>query len=524
MMDPFAGNTTFSGNGTLIGNSTIIGNSTLFGNSNFLENNTSEYIKVRDDCSCWANYPNEICQCLKFYNFKSSEYIQDEPCPEIRPYISAISPVPGVCFDFKQNKVLYQDQATARIFHLVKMSNKSEIESFEELYNPDEPNCDPNKVFNYYEKLAGTNSLVTVIVVICFMLCLFGMVLNAVIIYIIKYHSRASRTSNVYLFHLSVSDFLMLAVLLAPLLQKLFRSWPFGHDNSKLGNLLCSLYHFGDMCQSLSVSLFILAIAADRLFLVLNNTKMRSIKISKVVSYSIWAISISFSSAGPIHELWYSFQQKEFFDEILNKNSTRYLYESEKTYMRKGRVANNFEMYGHQTPICELISDGMWGRLHSPLMFGLHILVPLPLCLICYVVLVYRVKQFTRTHSAMKSYEILVVKQTCAAMLAYVVCWMPFYVLVTVQSKKPCLMFESWFKILLESSVFLSYLQSCSNPFLYAAMSDEFRKDFCQRFLDFEMTSSAGQRGPVEPRPGTQETLLKTTKNTPNTDYEQDNL
>jgi hypothetical protein len=127
--------------------------------------------------------------------------------------------------------------------------------------------------------------------------------------------------------------------------------------------------------------------------------------------------------------------------------------------MRKGRVANNYEMYGHQTPICELISDGMWGRLHSPLMFGLHILVPLPLCLICYVVLVYRVKQFTRTHSAMKSYEILVVKQTCAAMLAYLVCWMPFYVLVTVQSEKPCLMFESWFKILLESSVFLSYRQ-----------------------------------------------------------------
>ena len=406
--------------------------------------------------NCTCPYSPQICDC-SYQNFIPTP---DKLCPDIKPWIIGIPPIQGVCLDQKENKLTYSDDQTARMFHLLQYSNKSMVEGFENMYDPLATNCDPEKVSNYYDKLNGTNSLVTVIVVISFMLCLFGMVLNGVIIYIIRFYSkngRTNRTSNVYLYHLSVSDFLMLAVLLAPLLQKLFRSWPFGGANSRIASFMCSLYHIGDMSMSLSVALFILAIAADRLWLVLNNTKMRGLKFSKMLSYSIWGVSIGFSLAGVIQEYWYSFQVVEDFDENENKTIFRKMYESEKVYMRKGKIANNYEMYGIQTPICELVSDGKWGRLHSPLMFGLHILVPLPLCLICYVILVSKVKQFTRNHREMKSYEILVVKQTCAAMMAYVVCWLPFYVLVTIQGKKPCLMFESWFKILLESSVFLSY-------------------------------------------------------------------
>lgn len=56
-------------------------------------------------------------------------------------------------------------------------------------------------------------------------------------------------------------------------------------------------------------------------------------------------------------------------------------------------------------------------------------------------------------------------------------------------------------------------------------MSDEFRKDFCDRFLSFELTTSSvnNNRPPADNiQQGTQETLLKT-KTTPNT-YVQDEL
>lgn len=151
----------------------------------------------------------------------------------------------------------------------------------------------------------------------------------------------------------------------------------------------------GDMSQSLAVALFILAIAADRLWLVLNNTKMRSPEVAKIVVYFVWTFSIGASLVGPVHEYtieingtksiaaliffssfcsyschWYTFQTVPD-----GENSTRGLWESEKVYMRKGRVANNYDTYGHQTPICELISGGAWDRLHAPMMFAVHILI-----------------------------------------------------------------------------------------------------------------------------------------------------
>ena len=110
----------------------------------------------------------------------------------------------------------------------------------------------------------------------------------------------------------------------------------------------------------------------------------------------------------------------------------------------------------------------------------LFYLAPIFLITICYVIIFKEIKR--RNNTQMNTHrlnEVKLVRTTFVIIVVFLVCWTPFvclsgYVLVTayVTGTRPK---ESWYYAAIKS---LAYLNSATNPYIYAIFHSQFRKAF----------------------------------------------
>ena len=75
-------------------------------------------------------------------------------------------------------------------------------------------------------------------------------------------------------------------------------------------------------------------------------------------------------------------------------------------------------------------------------------------------------------------YEKILVKRTCWLLGVFLISWTPFYLLKVIISYDECKLVENAYVHSLQKYFTkLGYIGSCINPFLYAMLTDDFRKD-----------------------------------------------
>ena len=170
-------------------------------------------------------------------------------------------------------------------------SNEAAFYFYYQIYR-DLHNCNEEHLSEYMLRLTNGASFNIISQIVYFMICFFGLVLNILTVYIFLKYSNRKKTSNIYLVHLSVTDMLFLLHLLPIQVQHILERWPFN-------NFICSITHSADLMQQIANSLFLSAIALDRLLLVFND-RLRTAISAWITASCIWFFTFCFSLL-PLH-------------------------------------------------------------------------------------------------------------------------------------------------------------------------------------------------------------------------------
>ncbi len=282
---------------------------------------------------------------------------------------------------------------------------------------------------------------------IVIMLCVLG---NFLVIVTVLTHQRLHNSTNFFILCLATTDFL-LGVLVLPFsgVLTLHTEWP-------LGPVFCNIYISMDVMLCTVSILTLFAISIDRYFAVTMPLKYQRKVTSRLVGQicgSIWIFSFVLAFI-PIHVGW-------------NSND--------------GYIQNYSE-----PKACVFMLNKIYVCLVS---FGTYFAPLIIMCAVYMKVLVITKRQvieinklskigFANDREAKKHVKLASdTKATitlASLVLAFAICWVPYFVLFTA---KPFVSKD--FNIHLDLFVlWLGYVNSCINPFLYAYYSTTFRNAF----------------------------------------------
>ncbi|KAM3923178.1 chemerin-like receptor 1 [Leptodactylus fuscus] len=265
--------------------------------------------------------------------------------------------------------------------------------------------------------------------VIFSMVCLLGTIGNGLVLWFCLF--RMEKTVNVVWFlNLAIADFTF-AMLLPFLITSIALDyhWPFG-------NFICRFtWFFLFLNMAISV-LQLTVISADRCICVVfpvwcHNHRTR--RLALIVVLVIWVVSITLSLPS-------------------------YIFRS--TVVGRDKISCNFQAGITWAPI---------------LRFVVFFLVPFLAIVLCYTVIVLRIKEksFIKTS---KPFKIIVVM-----VMAFFLCWFPynFCVLLGMFQLKNT---KDFLDIGIEVGTGLMLLNSCINPILYVLIGQDFKQKFCGSF------------------------------------------
>ena len=132
--------------------------------------------------------------------------------------------------------------------------------------------------------------------------------------------------------------------------------------------------------------------------------------------------------------------------------------------------------------------------IHYSIVLICFFLTPLIATLLSYK----RVAEVIRQHninasSSISSHEIKISKSLFAVVFAFMICWIPFWIIVVLRRFKLVATMPRSVELL---CMFLFYLSNAINPFIYAGMNPVFRKEFrnllcCGRNREFAVSFSS---------------------------------
>ncbi|XP_055494804.1 somatostatin receptor type 1-like [Leucoraja erinacea] len=297
------------------------------------------------------------------------------------------------------------------------------------------------------ERDAGT----VVIQFISAVVCLVGLVGNAMVIFVILRYAKMKTATNIYILNLAIADELFM--LSVPFLSAsaALQRWPFG-------SLMCRTVLSVDGINQFTSVFCLTVLSVDRYVAVVHPIKAaryRRPTIAKVINICVWVLSlivilpiIIFAGTAPSED---------------------------------GVVHCNFLWPHRSWSVAFVIYTSLLGFL-----------IPVFAICLCYVLIVVKMRvvalkagwqQRRRSEKKLTGMVLMVVA-------VFVICWMPFYV---VQLANIFLPLHSTVNQL---CLILSYANSCANPFLYGFLSDNFRRSF-QRILCFRWLEN-GSEEPVD--------------------------
>ncbi|XP_057237490.1 somatostatin receptor type 4 isoform X1 [Malurus melanocephalus] len=268
------------------------------------------------------------------------------------------------------------------------------------------------------------------------LVCLLGLLGNALVIFVILRYAKMRTATNIYLLNLAIADeLLMLSVPFAATAAAL-RRWPFGRALCRTVLGVDGLNMFG--------SVFCLAVLSlDRYIAVVHPLRAASYRrprVAKLVNGAVWLLALLAASPIPVF--------------------------AGTAVTRDGRAV-----------ACDLLwPSPAWAAAFVAYSSVLGFLLPVAAMALCYLLLAAKMRAVARGVGwrQRRRSEGKLTRLVVTVVAAFVVCWLPFYVVQLLSLLLPGRLDASAHN----ASLLLSYSNSCANPILYGLLSENFRHSF----------------------------------------------
>uniref|UniRef100_H3ABW9 Somatostatin receptor 5 n=2 Tax=Latimeria chalumnae TaxID=7897 RepID=H3ABW9_LATCH len=278
-----------------------------------------------------------------------------------------------------------------------------------------------------------------IIPLIYFVVCVVGLGGNTLVIHVVLWYAKMESVTNIYILNLAVADELFMLGLPFLAVQNALSYWPFG-------SLMCRLVMTVDGINQFTSIFCLTVMSIDRYLAVVHpvkSSKWRKPPVAKTVNATVWAVS--FVVVLPV----------VIFADVPAGMSTCNINWPEPATV--------------------------WQAAFIIYTATLGFFAPLTVICLCYLLIIIKVKSSGRkvraTSTKRKQSERKVTRMVVIVVVAFVFCWLPFYMLnivnlVATLPKDPSL-FGIYFFV-----VVLSYANSCANPIIYSFLSDNFKQGF----------------------------------------------
>ncbi|XP_011504928.1 PREDICTED: prolactin-releasing peptide receptor-like [Ceratosolen solmsi marchali] len=326
-------------------------------------------------------------------------------------------------------------------------------------------NCIDNSTTPFMEDFTTSNLAFKLIIGIfyasIFLLGFFG---NALVCFVVVRNRQMQTVTNLFITNLALSDVLLcvLAVPFTPLYTFL-GSWVFG-------DTLCHLVPYAQGVSIYISTLTLTSIAIDRFLVILYPFRPRmKICMCQSIIIAIWIVALLLT-------LPYGLYMQPQSDERNNEN--RYCEEA--------------------------WPDEPFRMTFSSLTSILQFILPFVVIAFCYICVSVRLNDRARMKPGSKTSRREETdrerkKRTNRMLIAMVaifgVSWLPLNIVNVVEDFYPPAMKWTFYKVLFFMAHCLAMSSTCYNPFLYAWLNDNFRKEFKQVLPCFSQSSEYGGRG-----------------------------
>ena len=295
---------------------------------------------------------------------------------------------------------------------------------------------------------SGVDTMTIVISFINAAICLVGFVGNGLVIFVVLRYAKMKTVTNMYILNLAVADICFLVGVPFLLTTALLKHWIFGP-------VICKLFYISTSINWFTSVFTLTVMSADRYMAVchpVRSMNYRTPLISRIICVSVW--TLSFLVMLPIILYAHTRQRCD------GKTSCTLSWPQSPLDLIPGEKA--FIIYA----------------------FILGFAAPVALICVFYALVVLRLRTLGPKRKAgekRRSHKKVTI-MVLAVIAVYVICWLPFWcfqVILTFGSRSEV---SVWSTLLFQAFTVLSYLNSTTNPILYAFLSENFRKSFIKAF------------------------------------------
>ena len=274
--------------------------------------------------------------------------------------------------------------------------------------------------------------------------CVTGLIGNSMVIFVVLRYAKMKTVTNLYILNLAIADDLfMIALIFLSVATLVGNKWIFGP-------VMCHVVFAIDGLNQFTSVFCLTAMSMDRYVAVCHARRVRgyrTLRLAICVNIGIWVLALA--AASPMNIV------------------TRY-------------TATNKTMLCHfdfQSVFGDDYAVDLTQKLFMIYTSLMGFVIPLFIISVCYSSIVLRLKKIgARTGKMKKSRKVN--RLVFFVVLAFFMCWWPFYVWRTVAVFVPSIL-RQWFNGLVSDfTMCLSYLNSCANPLLYGFVSGNFKKSF----------------------------------------------
>lgn len=271
------------------------------------------------------------------------------------------------------------------------------------------------------------------------LVCLVGLVGNALVIFVILRYAKMKTATNIYLLNLAIADELFMLSVPFVASSAALRHWPFG-------SVLCRAVLSVDGLNMFTSVFCLTVLSVDRYVAVVHPLRAATYRrpsVAKLINLGVWLASLLVTLPIAI-------------------------------------FADTRPARGGQAVACNLHwPHPAWSAVFVVYTFLLGFLLPVLAIGLCYLLIVGKMRAVALRAGwqQRRRSEKKITRLVLMVVAVFVLCWMPFYVVQLLN-----LFVTSLDATVNHVSLILSYANSCANPILYGFLSDNFRRSF-QRVL-----------------------------------------
>ncbi|NXY13930.1 SSR4 protein, partial [Atrichornis clamosus] len=288
------------------------------------------------------------------------------------------------------------------------------------------------------------------------LVCLLGLLGNALVIFVILRYAKMKTATNIYLLNLAIADELFMLSIPFVATSAALHHWPFGRA-------LCRTVLGVDGLNMFTSVFCLTVLSLDRYIAVVHPLRAatyRRPRVAKLVNGGVWLLALLVASPIPV---------------FAGTAATR-----------DGRAV-----------ACNLLwPSPAWSAAFVVYTTVLGFLLPVLAMALCYLLLVGKMRAVAQGvgWQQRRRSEGKLTRLVLTVVAMFVVCWMPFYVVQLVNLLLPGRLDAT----VNNASLILSYSNSCANPILYGFLSENFRHSFhgvLRRCLDASLCCCHGGDG-----------------------------